>query len=396
MKINMKNMLVKSKNIVKENLSLNILVLAMLVYFCVMSCITGMYWNALWLAATGILYIMGAALGGIRRYIPMALSVLSILVFLGAGAIFLAGRGIGIGFVAFGVVIIFYSITGFDSTCGVKCIPYCLAMFGAECVFCFNGDTRGMLVLVGALLLSVMFSNATYTAMSRYVFALFLVLAVLKLTGVWHVLRGTRPSGLIDSFIASPTLYIALAVLGIVSLLLRERHPRIKSDRDKKHVPAMKQWQAVIGFSLILLVFWGLSYIDTIYQMELDGLSDGMRMNLVYVASITALGDSVMTKILKSYGFFPLMFFTMMMISFLYKAYVNFRTTHLFADKLLLLMMAGFFVCFAYFDLCIPVMLLGGVLSGCVVNGSYKLKSNQGADVPGEKEGTKADTSSPK
>ena len=44
---------------------------------------------------------------------------------------------------------------------------------------------------------------------------------------------------------------------------------------------------------------------------------------------------------------------------------------HRSTDKLILLMMAGFFVSFAYFDICVPVTLLCGLLSGCVVNGNY-------------------------
>ena len=367
----MKNLFFKAVKIVKANLSLNILVLGLLVYFCGMAVMGGEYLMALLLLAAGVCYIAGASLGRVRKYIPLVLSVAAVLVFLWAGVLVVAKKPIGLGFVVFGVVIIFYSITGYNSTHGLKCLPYCLAMFGAEIVFCLNGDTRGVVIWVGAFLLSIMFSNATYTAMSRYVFSLFLSLAVLKLTGVWHLARGTRPSGIIDGFIGSPVLYIALVVLGIVSLLMRERHPRIKSDRDKKPVPVLKQWQAVIGFGMIILVFWGLSYVDTIYNMELTGISESMRMNLVYVSSITVLGDSTMTLILRNYGFFPLTFFTIMMISFIYKAYVNFRMTRFFEDKLLLLMMSGFFVSFAYFKPCVPVVLLCAVLAGCVVNGGY-------------------------
>lgn len=367
----MKKLIQKVKGIIKENLSLNVLVLGFLVYVIVMAAIEGSYSTVLLVIATGTLYIAGAALGKIRRFIPIGTSVLAVMVFLVAGILTLMDRKLGIGFAAFGTVIIFYSIAAYDSTFGMRSLPYALAMFGAECVFCLNGDTRGMVVLVGALLLSVMFTNATYTAMSKYVFSLFLSIVIVKFTGIWHILNGTRASGLVDDFIQSPVLYVALVVLGLVSLLLRERHPRIKSDRDKKYVPVLKQWQAVIGFSMILLVFWGLTYVDTIFNMELTGISDSMRMNLVYVATIVLNGESVMTRLMAAYGFFPLMFFTMMMISFVYKAYANFRKNHLFADKLILLMMAGFFVSFAYFDICVPVTLLCGLLSGCVVNGSY-------------------------
>lgn len=366
----MKNLLQKAIKIIKANLSLNVLVLGLLLYFVGVGIAGGDYLTALFLAAAGVCYIAGASLGKVRKYIPLVLSVIAVLVFLWAGVLTVAKKPINIGFVIFGVVIIFYSITGYNSTHGLKCLPYCLAMVGAECVFCLNGDTRGVVVLVGALLLSVMFSNATYTAMSRYVFSLFLSLAVLKLTGIWHLARGTRATGLMDGFINSSVLYVALVVLGIVSLLMQERHPRIKSDRDKKSVPVLKQWQAVIGFSMIMLVFWGLSYDGTIFDMELTGITASMRMNLIYVSSMATLGDSTMISILRDYGFFPLMFFTVMMISFIYKAYVNFRTTHCFEDKLLLLMMSGMFVSFAYFALCVPVALLCAVLAGCVVNKS--------------------------
>lgn len=367
----MKKLIQKTKGIIMENISLNILVLVFVVYVIVMAMLTGSYKIALLALATGILYIAGGAIGKIRRFIPMGTSVLAIIVFITAGILTLMGRQIGIGYVTFGTVIIFYSIAAYDSTFGMKSLPYALAMFGAECVFCLNGDTRGMVVLVGALLLTIMFTNATYTAMSKYVFSLFLAIVIVKFTGIWHILNGTRASGLVDEFIRSPILYVVMVILGIVSLLLRERHPRIKSDRDKKYVPVLKQWQAVIGFSMILLVFWGLTYVDTIFGMDLTGISASMRMNLVYVATIVLNGESVMTRLMSAYGFLPLMFFTMMMISFVYKAYANFRNNHLFADKLILLMMAGFFVSFAYFDISVPVTLLCGLLSGCVVNGSY-------------------------
>ena len=367
----MKKLIQKTKGIIMENISLNILVMVFVVYVIVMAMLTGSYKIALLALATGVLYIAGGALGKIRRFIPMGTSVLATIVFITAGILTLMGRQIGIGYVIFGTVIIFYSIAAYDSTFGMKSLPYALAMFGAESVFCLNGDTRGMVVLVGALLLTIMFTNATYTAMSKYVFSLFLAIVIVKFTGIWHILNGTRASGLVNEFIKSPVLYVVMVILGIVSLLLRERHPRIKSDRDKKYVPVLKQWQAVIGFSMILLVFWGLTYVDTIFGMELTGISASMRMNLVYVATIVLNGESVMTRLMSAYGFLPLMFFTMMMISFVYKAYANFRNNHLFADKLLLLMMAGFFVSFAYFDICVPVTLLCGLLSGCVVNGSY-------------------------
>lgn len=367
----MNKLIQKTKGIIKENLSLNILVLGFLVYVMVMAIIANSYKTVFLVLATGVLYIAGGTLGKIRRFIPIGTSVLAVIVFLVAGVLTVMGRKLGTGYVAFGTVIIFYSIAAYDSTFGMKSLPYALAMFGAECVFCVNGDTRGMVVLVGALLLTVMFTNATYTAMSKYVFSLFLAIVIVKFTGIWHIVKGTRASGLVDDFIKSPVLYVAMVILGIVSLLLRERHPRIKSDRDKKYVPVLKQWQAVIGFSMILLVFWGLTYVDAIFGMELSGVSDSMKMNLVYVATIVLNGESVMTRIMSAYGFLPLMFFTMMMISFVYKAYANFRSNHLFADKLILLMMAGFFVSFAYFDICVPVTLLCGLLSGCVVNGSY-------------------------
>lgn len=367
----MKKLIQKVKGIIKENLSLNVLVMGVLVYLIIMAFIAGSYSKALLVIATGALYIVGAMLGKIRRFIPIGTSVLAIIVFLVAVVLVLMGHKVGTGFITFGTVIIFFSITAYDSTVGMKSLPYALAMYGAEIAFCFNGDTRGMVVLIGALLLSVMFTNATYTAMSKYVFALFLAIVFVKLTGVWHIINGTRANGLVDEFIKSPMLYVMMVVLGMVSLLLKERHPRIKSDRDKKYVPVLKQWQAVIGFSMILLVFWGLTYVDAIFGMELTGLSDSMKMNLIYVGTIVLNGESVMTRLMRAYGFFPLMFFTMMMISFVYKAYVNFRNNHLFADKLMLLMMAGFFVSFAYFDISVPVTLLCGLLSGCVVNGSY-------------------------
>lgn len=372
----MKNVVGKTINIIKENRSLNVLVLGFIVYLFVISLVDGEYGITLLALATGGLYIAGALLGKIRKYIPVVMSVIAILVFLAAGILTIAGKPISIGFVAFGVVVIFYSITAYDSTNGMKCLPYCFAMFGAECVFCLNGDTRGAMVLVGALLLSVMFTNATYTAMAKYVFALFLAIVIIKCTGIWHIINGTQASGLIGAFIDSWVLYVAMVVLGIASLLLMERHPRFKSDRDKKYVPVLKQWQTVIGFSMIMLVFWGMIYMDGIFQMEetTTGITNDMIWNLVYVNTVYLLDDSVMMSVFRSYGFVPLMLFTMMLISFIYKAYANYSKSKLFADKIILLMMAGFFVYAAFLGVCVPVLLLFALLAGCVVNGSYAIE----------------------
>ena len=122
--------------------------------------------------------------------------------------------------------------------------------------------------------------------------------------------------GLTKEFIDSWVLYIALVVLGLVSLLLKERHPRIKSDRDKKYVPVLKQWQIIIGFSMIMMVFWGMVYLDELFVMyeSTTGATRDMLMNLIYVGTMRLLGDSVMMSVIRYYGFFPLMFFSMMMI----------------------------------------------------------------------------------
>lgn len=364
----------KIKAIINENLSLNILVIGVMTYLAVMCLMTERYSLAVAVVISGILYIAGALLGNIRKFIPMIVAVLSIVVFAFAVLLILLGKNIGIGFVIFGTAVIFFAITGYDSITGARCIPYCIAMFGAECVFCFNGDTRAMVVFVAALTLSVLFSMPTYTAMSKYVFTVFLCLAMIKFTGIWHVLRGTQPQGLQKAFIDNVPLYIITVVLGIVSLLLRERHPRIKSDRDKKMVPALKQWQVIIGVSIFMTVFWGLANQMKIFETDASGISASMKMNLLYLASIAVLSDSTMMSIYKLFGFVPLMLFVMMMVGFIYKAYVNYKQHQLFEDKLILLMMVGFFVSFAYFEPNIPVMMLYGVLSGCAVNGSYKAK----------------------
>ncbi len=372
----MKNIVQKTINVIKENLSLNVFVIFLALYFVCLSIAGGMAVNALLVLAVCVLYFLGAFLGKIRRYIPIVISVLAIFVFSVAGIFTIMGKPVGMGFVAFGVPIIFYSIAAYDSTNNAMCIPHCLAMLGAECVFCLNGDTRGMVVLVGALLLSVMFTNATYTAMSKYVFSLFLALAVIKLTGIWHIVNETQATELVKSFIDSWVLYIALVVLGLVSLLLKERHPRIKSDRDKKYVPVLKQWQIIIGFSMIVLVFWGILYLEELFEMykSTSGITQDMLMNLIFVGTMRLLGDSVMMSVIRVYGFIPLMFFTMMMIAFIYKAYANYKSSHLFADKLLMLMMAGLFVYVAFLGVSVPTILLGGLLAGCVVNGSYAIE----------------------
>lgn len=358
----------KIKEIIMRNLSMNVLILGTIMYFVVMETMRHSYLTAIVLVGTAVLYLLGGFLGSVRKYIPLVFTVLAVVVFLLCGLIFLIKNEINLGFVIFATPVIFFVVTGFDSINGAKCIPYCLAMFGAEFIFCFNGDTRAMLVFVAALMISVMFTNPTYTAMSKYVFTLFLSIALTKCTGIWHILNNTRATGLQKDFIENVPLYVVMVILGIVSLLMRERHPRIKSDRDKKFVPALKQWQAIMGLSFFVLVFWGLSYIVSIFNTNFTGITASMKMNLMYIVSITVLSESMFINVLRQFGFIPLIFLTMVMMSFVYKAYTNYRASKIFADKLFLLMMVGFFVCYAYFQISIPVTLLYGLMAGCVVN----------------------------
>lgn len=374
----MKNRLQGFKSILFQNLSINVLVLLTLLYFCVMSFVKQNYvYGALFLI-TGIVYVYGAKLAGIRKYLPLVLSILASLVFVVGFVFVLFRRPVPIGMAAFASVVIFYVLTGFGGIAGSKCIPYAVAMFGAEIVLSFNGDSRGMIMLIAALAISIVFASATYTAMSKYVFTVFLSIAMVKITGIWHILRGTSAEGLADALIKSPILYFVMVFLGIVSLLLIERHPRIKSDRDKKEVPALRQWQIIIGVSIMLMVFFGVSNFYSVFDMNLTGIDGVMKINLIYLVGSTMTDGSLMTKILEMYGFIPLMFVIMTMVSFVYKALCNYKESGKFEDRLYLLMMLGFLLTHMYYNICIPVLLLFALMAGCVVNGESKSNGESG------------------
>ena len=360
------------KSIIMKNLSINILVLMVIVYLAVMNLISGKLTYALMLLAAGILYVIGAKLGEIRKYLPLVFAIISSCVFVVGFLFVIMGKSIPNGMAAYAAVVIFYVLTGFDGIVGNKCIPYAVAMFGAEIILSFNGDSRGMIILIAALLLSVMFAKPTYTAMSKYVFTVFLSICMVKITGIWHIFMGTSPVGLTAELVESPALYVIMVFLGIISLLLRERHPRIKSDRDKKEVPVLRQWQYIIGLSILMVVFWGVLNFYSVFDMKLSGVSENMKINLVYLVGSTMVDGSFYTKILASYGFFPLMLVIMTMISIVYKAILNYKNSNIMADKLFVLMMIGFLLAHAYYNVCVPVLFFYMLFAGCVVNGEEK------------------------
>lgn len=323
------------------------------------------YTEAVLMVAAAVLYLFGAVkLVGIRKYFPVTLAVISVMVFIVAGVFFAITRSIPFGFVPFACVIMYFVLSGFGSIAGAKCIPYCIAMFGAEAVLSFYGDTRCMVVMVGALVLALFFTDSTYTALSKYVFTLFLSLLLIKLSGIFDMIFHIEAEGLVDRFISSSGLYIVLAFLGILSLLLRERHPRIKSDRDKKNIPVLKMWKIIIGMSVVLCVLFGMANFNGIFAADYSGLTDDMRMNLVYLVGATVSGESLMMMLMGKYGFVVLFLFIMLIVSFMYKAYIAYKETKAPGDKLMFLMMVGFFISFAYFNATWPMICLCALMAG--------------------------------
>ena len=123
---------------------------------------------------------------------------------------------------------------------------------------------------IGMLIAAIMLLDATYTAVSKYVLVWFLSLLIMKVVGIVFFLKNIKiQDGLMGLLASNEELYIVLVILGIGSLLLRERHPRIKSDRDKKHIPSLKRWQTITGITFAILFFWGILNMNDIFSMQI-------------------------------------------------------------------------------------------------------------------------------
>ena len=79
----------KIKEIIMRNLSMNVLILGTIMYFVVMQTMRHRYLTAIVLVGTAVLYLLGGLLGSVRKYIPLVFAILSVVVFLLCGLIFL-------------------------------------------------------------------------------------------------------------------------------------------------------------------------------------------------------------------------------------------------------------------------------------------------------------------
>ena len=96
----------------KNDLSLNVLVVAILLYFVVMETVNGHYVQALCALLSVVMYIAGAFLGPIKKYLPIILSIIFIPVLFAAGIQFLAHKTISGGFLNVCAVMFLFSIAG--------------------------------------------------------------------------------------------------------------------------------------------------------------------------------------------------------------------------------------------------------------------------------------------
>lgn len=375
----MKRYISQASEIVKNDLSLNVLVVAMLLYFVVMETVNGHYVQALCALLCVGMYIAGAFLGPIKKYLPIILSIIFIPVLFAAGIQFLAHKTISGGFLNVCAVMFLFSIAGYTNTTGTKCITYLAGVVGSIFVFCINQNNNGIIIGIGMLIAAIMLLDATYTAVSKYVLVWFLSLLIMKVVGIVFFLKNIKiKDGLMGLLASNEELYIVLVILGIGSLLLRERHPRIKSDRDKKHIPSLKRWQTITGITFAILFFWGILNMNDIFSMQIHDATKGVTIALlniyVYINNFAGSFDNIFSGC----GFIALFLTVAGMCAIAYKSLQNYRVTHAVEDKLLGMVMAGYIVNFTYFDFSVPMTLLWMLTAGCVVNGKALIKKEDG------------------
>ena len=359
----MKRYISQASEIMKNDLSLNVLVVAMLLYFVVMETVNGHYVQALCALLSVVMYIAGA-------FIPVLFA---------AGIQFLAHKTISGGFLNVCAVMFLFSIAGYTNTTGTKCITYLAGVVGSIFVFCINQNNNGIIIGIGMLIAAIMLLDATYTAVSKYVLVWFLSLLIMKVVGIVFFLKNIKiKDGLMGLLASNEELYIVLVILGIGSLLLRERHPRIKSDRDKKHIPSLKRWQTITGITFAILFFWGILNMNDIFSMQIHDATKGVTTALlniyVYINNFAGSFDNIFSGC----GFIALFLTVAGMCAIAYKSLQNYRVTHAVEDKLLGMVMAGYIVNFTYFDFSVPMTLLWMLTAGCVVNGTALIKKEDG------------------
>ena len=375
----MKRYISQASEIMKNDLSLNVLVVAMLLYFVVMETVNGNYVQALCALLSVGMYIAGAFLGPIKKYLPIILSIIFIPVLFAAGIQFLAHKTISGSFLNVCAVMFLFSIAGYTNTTGTKCITYLAGVVGSIFVFCINQNNNGIIIGIGMLIAAIMLLDATYTAVSKYVLVWFLSLLIMKVVGIVFFLKNIKiKDGLMGLLASNEELYIVLVILGIGSLLLRERHPRIKSDRDKKHIPSLKRWQTITGITFAILFFWGILNMNDIFSMQIHDATKGVTTALlniyVYINNFAGSFDNIFSGC----GFIALFLTVAGMCAIAYKSLQNYRVTHAVEDKLLGMVMAGYIVNFTYFDFSVPMTLLWMLTAGCVVNGTALIKKEDG------------------
>lgn len=359
--------------IMKNDFSLNVLFVGMALYFAVLGIFNGQYFQSVCMLVCALLYFVGAMAGGIKKYLPFVLSILFIPILAAVGIQFLMHKTISDGFLSFASVIMLFSIAGFTNITGTKCFPYAIGVVGSVFIFCINQNSNGIIICVGMMIAAIMVLDATYTAVSKYVLVWFMQLLVLKTVGVVFFLKNiVMKDGLMQMLAKNEMLYVVLVVLGLACLLLRERHPRIKSDRDKKHIPSLKRWQTAIGITFAILFFWGILNMNDIFSMELhDGtkvVTEALLYIYVYINNFAGALDNILSQC----GFIALFLTIALMCSFAYKALYNYRKGAAVEDKLLGLFMVGYIVSFFYLDFSIPMTLFAAFIAGCIVNGEYK------------------------
>ncbi len=364
--------------IMKNDFSLNVLFVGMVFYFAVLGIFNGQYVQSLCMLLCAVLYFAGAMAGGIKKYLPFVLSILFIPVLAVAGVQFLVSRTISDGFLSFAAVILLFSIAGFTNTTGTKCFPYALGVVGSVFIFCINQNSNGIIICIGMLIAAIMVLDATYTAVSKYVLAWFLQLLVLKVVGTVFFLKNIEmKDGLMRMLAKNEGLYVVLVILGLACLLLRERHPRIKSDRDKKHIPSLKRWQTTIGITFAILFFWGILNMNDVFSMELHEGTKIVKNALLYIYVYINNFAGALDNILSQCGFIALFLTISLMCAFAYKALDNYRKKAAMEEKLLGLLTVGYIVSFFYLDFSVPMTLLAAFVAGCIVNGSYKVAEGQ-------------------
>lgn len=368
----MKEYLISLPKRMRVNLSINVLTIGLLLFYLIASVIAGDF--KMIITGLGIIlcYLAGGGLDKINKYLPIVLAGVSIGVFAIAAFIFAITHVMPRGFCSYAMVVLLFSMIAFVNTHGKKCAVYGLVMAGSGCVLSLALNDNGMIIWMGVLAIAIMLTDDTYTAMSKYVFSLFIWTLTVKFVGLLFFVNKMELTGIVKQLSENAYVFIALVVLGFVSLLLKERHPRIKSDRDKKHIPALRLWKTVVGITIIFIYIWSVIGFSDLFAINsgrpstqfTSAFVEAMLYGVVYYDT----ASSTLFSILTNYGFLVMLITVVMMICFVYRAYEDYKESKTPSAQMLFLIILGFVISIVCSKAAVPVLMLFGLFAGCLVN----------------------------